>query len=124
MQTSGVGSPNPPLLLSILVKKDPDCVVPTGLPFQEPAACDANHNKTVGIAGGGSLALEGVQYIPTDNVEIHGGSSGNGRVGQIISWTLFYSGGTHINQEGPNTLGVGTLRLDGACTAPGTPCAP
>jgi hypothetical protein len=76
------------------------------------------------MAGGGSLALEGVQYAPTDNVEISGGSTGTGQVGQIISWTLKYSGGTHINQEGPATEGPGTLRLDAACTVPGTPCNP
>ena len=98
--------------------------MPSGSPFVEPSGCNAGKDKTLNMAGGGSLALEGVQYAPTDNVEIHGGSSGDGRVGQIISWTLFYSGGTRINQEGPNTLGPGLLRLDGACTAPATPCTP
>ena len=108
----------------MLVKKDPNCVVPTSPPFIEPTACDANKNKTLNIAGGGSLALEGVQYAPTDNVEIHGGSTGNGRVGQIISWTLTYTGGTHINQEGPGTTGNGILRIDAACSAPAEPCNP
>jgi len=124
VETSGPNGPTPPLLISLLVKKDPGCYVPSGSPFVEPSGCNAGKDKTLNMAGGGSLALEGVQYAPTDNVEIHGGSSGNGRVGQIISWTLFYSGGTQINQQGPNTLGPGILRLDGACTAPGTPCAP
>lgn len=121
VQTTGL---TPELLITLLVKKDPACFVPPASSFVEPAGCNATKNKTLNMAGGGSLALEGVQYAPTDNVEIHGGSSGNGRVGQIISWTLFYSGGTQINQQGPNTLGPGLLRLDGACTAPGTPCAP
>ena len=122
VETSGPDSPTPPLPLTLLVQKDPDCAVPTSAPFIEPAACDANHNKTINIAGGGSLALEGVQYLPTDNVEISGGSTGTGRIGQIISWTLKYSGGTKINQEGPRTNGPGILRLDAACTAPSTPC--
>jgi hypothetical protein len=122
VETSGPDSPTPPLPLTLLVKKDPDCTVPTAAPFIEPAACDANHNTTVNIAGGGSLALEGVQYLPSDNAVITGGSTGNGHVGQIISWTLKYAGGTHINQEGPGTNGPGILRLDAACTAPATPC--
>jgi hypothetical protein len=125
VQTSGPSSPTPPLLMTLLVNKDPDCLVPPPPATLEPPGCDpGTHNKTINIAGGGSLALEGVQYMPTDNVEIHGGSSGTGQVGQIISYTLFYSGGTHINQEGPPSQGPGTLRLDGACTAPGTPCNP
>jgi hypothetical protein len=125
VQTSGPASPTPPLLLTLLVNKNPACFVPTSPPFQEPAACDpGTHDKTINIAGGGSLALEGVQYAPTDNIEIHGGSAGNGQVGQIIAYTIFYSGGTHINQEGPPSQGPGTLRLDAACTAPGTPCNP
>lgn len=122
--TSGPDSPTPPLLMTLLVNKDPDCVVPTTAPFWEPSACDANKNKTLNMAGGGSLALEGVQYAPTDNVEIHGGSSGDGRVGQIISWTLFYSGGTRINQQGPSVVGNGILRIDSACSGPGEPCNP
>jgi hypothetical protein len=104
------------LLITLLVKKDATCFVPTSAPFVEPAGCDANKDKTINIAGGGSLALEGVQYMPTDNVEIHGGSAGYGQVGQIISWTLFYSGGTHINQEGPGGDGPGILRIDEACS--------
>jgi hypothetical protein len=76
------------------------------------------------MAGGGSLGLIGVQYAPTDNVRISGGSSGTGEVGQIISWTLTYEGGTRINQHYPGTTGNGILRVDAACTAPGEPCSP
>jgi hypothetical protein len=62
--------------------------------------------------------------MPTDNVEISGNSSSNGRVGQIISWTLKYSGGIRINQQGPGTQSNGILRIDAACSAPGEPCNP
>ena len=125
VQTSGPGSPTPPLLITLLVTKDPSCFVPTSAPFIEPLGCDpGTHDKTLNMAGGGSLALEGVQYAPTDNIEISGGSTGTGQVGQIIAWTLKYSGGTHINQEGPSIEGPGTLRLDAACTLPATPCNP
>jgi len=124
VQTSGPASPTPPLVITLLVKKDATCFVPTSPPFIEPSACDASRDKTINIAGGGGLALEGVQYAPTDNVEIAGGSLGDGRVGQIISWTLTYSGGTHINQEGPGDSGPGILRIDAACSAPAEPCNP
>ena len=130
IETSGPQSPTPAILITLMVKKDTNapggaqgCVVPA-YPGREPDDCDATKNKTLNLAGGGSLDIEGVQYAPTDNVEIHGGSSGTGQVGQIWAWTLFYSGGTQINQEGAGSLGPGTLRLDSACTAPGTPCNP
>jgi hypothetical protein len=131
VETSGPASPTPAILMSLLVRKDTDgaggtseCVVPTSAPFIEPSGCRDGKNQTINIAGGGQLDLEGVQYMPTDNVAISGSSDGNGTVGQIISWTLTYSGGTTLNQEGAGEQGPGTLRLDAACTVPGTPCLP
>jgi len=131
VQTSGPSGPTPPILLTLLVNKDTNgpggtqgCVVPTSPPFVEPNNCNANQNQTIQIAGGGSTFLQGVQYMPTDNVAINGGSTGIGIVGQIISWTLTYTGGTTINQEGAASQGPGLMRLDEACTAPGTPCVP
>jgi hypothetical protein len=130
IETSGPGSPTPPILMTLMVNKDTNgpggtqgCTIPA-YPGREPDTCDAAKNKTLNLAGGGSLDVEGVQYAPTDNIEIHGGSSGTGQVGQLWAWTIFYTGGTAINQEGAGSLGPGTLRLDGACTAPGTPCIP
>ncbi len=129
VQTSGAASPSPPLIITILVKPDTNgpggsqaCVVPGSPPYVEPTGCDDNRNQTINIAGGGQLGLEGVQYLPTDNVAIAGSSDGKGSVGQIIAWTLTYSGGTTINQEGADAGGPGILRLDAACTAPATPC--
>jgi hypothetical protein len=131
VETSGPFSPTPPILISILVKRDTDgaggipaCIVPTSAPFVEPSDCDANHNQTVNIFGNGQIVLEGVQYGPTDNMAIGGSSSSDGRVGQIISWTLKYSGGIRINQQGPGTTGNGILRIDAACSAPIEPCSP
>ena len=131
VQTSGPGSPTPPLLLSLMVRRDTGgsggsqaCVVPTSVPYIEPSGCRDNQNQAINIAGGGQLVLEGVQYAPTDNVAIAGSSDGHGTVGQLIAWTISYSGGSTLNQQGPGTQGPGTLRLDAACTAPGTPCNP
>lgn len=124
--TSGPSSPTPPVLMTLLVVKDPTCYVPTSPPFLEPPGCDPGSptNFTISIGGGGQLDVEGVQYMPTDNVAIAGSSDGKGTVGQIIAWTVSYSGGTTLNQDGAGSQGPGTLRLDGACTAPGTPCNP
>ncbi|MBA2718060.1 MAG: hypothetical protein H0U52_02290 [Chloroflexi bacterium] len=125
VQTSGPASPTPQLPMTLMVHKDPTCFVPTSPPFQEPAGCDPGPvNETINMAGGGSLALEGVQYAPTDNIAINGGSLGTGQVGQLIAWTLTYTGGTRINQEGPPSDEPGILRLDAACTVPGTACNP
>jgi len=93
-------------------------------PLIEPADCRDGRNQTISISGGGQLYLDGVQYAPTDNVFLSGSSDGKGTVGQIIAWTLTYTGGTTINQEGAGSERPGTLRLDEACTAPGTPCNP
>jgi hypothetical protein len=125
VETSGPSSPVPHILMTLLVKKDPTCYVPVppALP-EEPAGCDPGPptDFTINIAGGGQLDVEGVQYMPTDNVAISGSSDGKGTVGQLISWTLTYSGSTTLNQDGAGTQGPGTLRLDGACTAPSSPC--
>lgn len=129
--TRGPSSPTPAILMTIFVKRDTDgpggssaCVVPTSPLFIEPDRCEARNNQTVNIAGNGTIILEGAQYGPTDNMTIGGNSSSTGRVGQLWAWTLKYSGGILINQEGSSSQGPGTLRLDAACTAPGTPCVP
>ena len=123
VETSGPQSPTPAILITLLVNKDAGCAVPP-YPDREPTACNASENATINVAGGGSLDIEGVQYLPTDNLVITGGSTGTGQVGQIWAWTIDYKGGTQINQEGAGSLGPGVLRLDSACTAPGTPCNP
>lgn len=110
---------DPPLLMSIMVTKAPGCSVPTSAPFIEPTTCDNNANQTLNMAGGGNLYLAGVQYAPTDNIAISGGSSGVGFVGQIVGWTVKYSGGTQIQQSYPGQEGNGILRLDEACSGSG-----
>ncbi|MEP6639911.1 MAG: pilus assembly protein TadG-related protein [Chloroflexota bacterium] len=124
VQTSGPDGPKPPVLMTLLVRKDANCFVPTSAPFIEPSGCQDSKNQTVNIAGGGQIDIEGVQYAPTDNFAIAGSSDGNGTIGEIVAWTLTYSGSTTLNQQGSGSQGPGTLRLDAACTAPGTPCNP
>lgn len=129
--TSGPSSPTPPLIMTILVRHDTDgaggtssCVIPTTEPFIEPSGCHDSKNQTINIAGGGQLDLEGVQYAPTDNVAIAGSSDNNGTVGQLIVWTVTYSGSSTLNQQGPGEEKPGVLHLDAACSGGGSQCQP
>jgi hypothetical protein len=122
-ETSGPFSPNPALPLSVVVVPDPDCYVPTSAPFIEPSGCDANKNKTLRLPGGGNLVVAGVQYAPTDNITVTGGSATEGMFGQIISWTIDYSGGSTMNFLSQSTEQNGVLRLDTLCS-PAAPCPP
>jgi Flp pilus assembly protein TadG len=128
---TGTLGPTPPLILTILVKKDTEgpggtqaCVVPQTQPFIEPSACNDSQNQTISIAGGGRLAIEGVMYAPTDNVQVAGSADNNGTVGQIISWSINYTGSSTLNQEGPNTQAPAVLHLDAACSGGNNPCSP
>jgi hypothetical protein len=104
-----------PLPITLLVEKSSICVVaPTDTP-----ACqsEANQNKQLKLPGGGSLFLFHVQYAPTDNVLISGGSGSDGFLGQIWAWTVQYTGGSNINLIGVSNPEPGVLRL-------ATPCSP
>ncbi len=113
----------PAKLMTVMVQRDARC--PVVFPF--PATCTntiENQNKSIDLSGGSGLYLAGVQYAPSDNVTIAGNTTTGGYVGQVWAWTLVYTGGSRINQEGDQQAGAGTMRLDAACTAPGTPCIP
>jgi hypothetical protein len=47
--------------------------------------------------------------MPTDNVAIAGSSDVKGTVGQIIAWTVTYSGGTTLNQDAAGSTGPGNV---------------
>jgi len=109
--------------MTVMVPADPDC--PVVYPF--PASCSnaaENQNKAIDLSGGSGLYLAGVQYMPTDNVTIAGNATTGGYIGQVWAWTLVYTGGSIINQEGSQSQGPGTIRLDAACTVPGIACVP
>ena len=105
--------------LTLMVRKStsPICDVQE---FEPHPNCSPPKNSTLKLAGGGSVFLAGVQYAPTDNVSFSGGSSGDGYVGQIISWTVTYSGGSKVRQVYPGAEGNGILRLDEACSGAGS----
>jgi hypothetical protein len=113
----------PPKLMTLIVPPDSRCPVV----FPYPASCSnavENTNISIDLSGGSGLYLAGVQYAPSDNVTIAGNTTTGGYVGQVWAWTLRYTGGSVINQEGSPSAEPGTIRLDAACTAPGTPCVP
>lgn len=112
------GTPN--LNMTIMVQKDAACTVTQ--PY--PNACDDVHNNTIKLNGGSSIYLAGVQYAPSDNAALAGGVAAAGYVGQIVSWTVAYSGGTTIKQRYPGAAQNGVLRLDTACAGPNTSCSP
>jgi len=107
---------------SLIVTKDPECTVAD----VEPSLCYSHKsaNTVLSLPGGGNLFVAGIQYAPTDNVSVVGSSGGSGRTGQIVAWTLFYSGDSRINQVYPGGEGNGVLRLDTVCSGGDTPCNP
>jgi hypothetical protein len=114
IQTSGPT----PIKLSLMVTRDTACTVT----FPYPSACNDVSNDTIKISGNSAIYLAGVQFMPTDNVSINS-SAATGYVGQIWAWTLKYSGGVTINQEGSSSEGAGVLRIDTSCS-PGVACNP
>jgi hypothetical protein len=106
-----------PLPMTLIVERDGACPVgPTDV-----CGNNANQNLQLSLPGGGSLYAFGVQYAPTDNVRITGGSSGNGFLGQIWSWTVQYTGGSNINLVGAQNPEPGVLRIATPCS-PGASC--
>lgn len=106
-----------PVLMTIIVTRDPGCIVgPT-----EPTSGCSNHNQ-LKLPGGGSLYLTGVQYAPSDQSTIVGGSAGTGYIGQFISWTVSYTGGSQIRFTHAGDEGPGILRIATPCS-PGASCA-
>ena len=119
VQVSLKGPGGKPIVVpeTLIVTKDPGCTVaPT-----EPTTCNDKANYILTLPGGGSIYVAGVQYAPTDNVTVKGGSGSGGRIGQIIAWTVTYNGSSGVTEYYPGGAGNGVLRLDTACS-PGVAC--
>ncbi len=108
---------DPNLVISLMVAKDANCQVVR--PY--PTACNDANNMTINMSGGSELYVAGVQYAPSDNVEIGGGSGGTGHAGRIVAWTVRYTGNADVTQAYPGMdQGNGILRLDQACAGGGS----
>ena len=64
-----------------------------------------NGSHVINIMSGATINENGVIYGPQDNTTVSGGPSGSG-VGQIVTWTITYTGGSTINEtyQGPAIL--------------------
>lgn len=64
-----------------------------------------NGSNVIKFGANATLHEGGAIYAPEDNTTISGGPAGSG-VGQIVSWTLTYSGGTNITEtyQGPSKI--------------------
>lgn len=108
-------SATPPLLMSVMVDPGGDRATCYVAP-EEPNNRCSTHNATLRLPGGGSLFVAGVQYAPLDNAAVSGGSGSNGVLGQLISWTIKFSGSSGLNLQAALGSKEGVLRLDRACS--------
>jgi Flp pilus assembly protein TadG len=119
VQTSGATA----VLMSLMVKPDAACYVPTPPLYLEPSGCDESKNKTLILPGGGNFWVAGVQYAPSDNVNVKGNTTTSGTFGELIAWTVKYDA-SFLNLEAAVTEKAGVLRLDRACSPGGGVCLP
>ena len=64
-----------------------------------------NGSNVITLGSGSTINENGVIYAPEDNTKVSGGPAGSG-VGQIVSWTITYTGGSNITEafQGPAKL--------------------
>lgn len=108
-----------PVTLSLIVTGNPVCQVVVPAPN-----CTSKTLDFSGFGGQGFVSIAGVVYAPSDNVEVAGNGDSRGYLGRIVAWTITYSGGSTLVQHYLGGTPQGIVRLDAACTAPGTPCTP
>jgi hypothetical protein len=108
-----------PIPMTLIVERDPTCVV--AATDTNPCGTASNQNHQLSLPGSGSIHVFGVQYAPTDNVNISGGSGSNGFLGQMWTWTVQYTGGSTVNLVGAQNPEPGVLRIATPCS-PGTAC--
>jgi len=113
----------PSTLMSIMVEPDQSCLA-APFPTLEPSNSCSNRQPQLKLPGGGSLAVTGIQYAPTDNTQVTGNSPQNGVLGQIISWTIVFSGSSTLSLEAVVGDTSGILRLDPACSPTVSVCNP
>jgi hypothetical protein len=74
-------------------------------------------NTTLKLGGSGVLEVSGIIYAPSDQVEVNSSNATqDGTIGQLIVWTVDYSGNADLNQLAFTDDTPGILRLDAACS--------
>jgi len=109
----------PPMLISVIVPGDPACPVVVPAP-----SCTDQTIKWTGSGSATVTAVAGVVYAPSDNSKVAGNSDPKGYVGQLVAWTITYSGGSTLNQHYPGAPTNGMVRLDTACSGGTSVCNP
>jgi hypothetical protein len=109
----------PTMLMSVIVPGDPLCTVTVPAP-----SCTGNAIDWSGSGSATITAIAGVTYAPSDNIAVAGNSDPKGYIGQLVAWTITYSGGSTLNQHYPGAVGNGFVRLDTACSGGTSPCSP
>ncbi|HEU0243982.1 MAG TPA: pilus assembly protein TadG-related protein [Candidatus Limnocylindrales bacterium] len=112
-----VTNTDPAIAMTLMVTRDPACVVSGGT----PTLCDDRSNDAIKIAGQSRIYLAGVQFMPSDSSTINS-SAATGYIGQIWTWTLKYSGGVSLTQQGVAAEGPGRIRIDTACSPGDATC--
>ncbi len=108
------------LILTVEVPRVSGCF--SGL---TPMDLSCTGSSVLNMPGNGNLHVAGVVYAPSDNVKIDGNNSGTvGTIGQLVAWTITYSGGAHLTQTYPGGEEHGVLHLDAACSGGGNSCSP
>jgi hypothetical protein len=113
----------PPMLMSVVVPGDPGC--PVVMPA--PSCAKSSHSAIDWTGSGGQTveAIAGVVYAPSDWIKVAGNNDlVRGYFGQLIAWTITYSGGSQLNQHFPGAVQPGFVRLDTACSGGNTICTP
>ena len=69
---------------------------------QYAAVAADDNSDVIKVNAGGGLGWRGITYAPHDNVTLEG-QPGHDGVGQLVSWTFKFAGGTKVTQtyEGP-----------------------
>jgi len=92
---------------------------PTPTPREDCSGETTNDTKntTLSLRGSGVLEVSGIVYAPSDQVEVNSSNTTqDGTIGQLIVWTVDYSGNADLNQLAFTDDTPGILRLDAACS--------
>ena len=104
--------------ISIIVPRYAGCF-PTPTPQEDCSGETTNDTKntTLSLRGSGVLEVSGIVYAPSDQVEVNSSNTTqDGTIGQLIVWTVDYSGNADLNQLAFTDDTPGILRLDAACS--------
>jgi hypothetical protein len=115
-----------PVLISLLVARDRSghCFVQDPEPSLCASSENGNYDHTLNLPGGGNLFTAGVQYAPNDNITVSGNTASAGEIGELISWTITYTGNSTLNFHAAFAERSGVLRLDRACSPGESVCNP